>query len=79
MATAGVGSGLGSSWVMSLRKAAEGEILVGSSVCEPGWFSTGPGPMFAGEVASLGSLWLRFLLRWVCWALLGGLSADDTM
>ena len=79
MVTAGVNSRLGNSWAVSLRKAAEGEILIDSSVCEPGWFSTDPGPMFAGEVASLGSLWLRFLLRWVCWALLGGLSADDTM
>jgi hypothetical protein len=36
IATAGVGSGLGSSWLVSLRKVAEGEILVDSSVCEPG-------------------------------------------
>jgi hypothetical protein len=74
MATARVGSRLGSPWVVSLRKAAEGGILVDSSVCEPGRFSTGPGPMFAGEVASLGSLWLLFLLRWG-----GGVSAEDTM
>jgi hypothetical protein len=65
MVTAGVGSALGSPCVVSVRKAAEGEILADSSVCEPGCFSTGPGPLFAGEVASLGSLWLRFLLWWV--------------
>jgi hypothetical protein len=36
MVTTGVSSALGSSWVVSVSKVAEGEIQVESAVCEPG-------------------------------------------